>query len=162
MHNTADYHAIEQQIDQDIQSCQTLLQLLRHERTLLKDRDFDTLDKLMDEKTHWLARLEQSGQQRQAWIRATPWASSPDPAAAWNAWLQEIQQPNLSEKWQALKELLDACKSENDVNGKVIARGRQTYQRLVGILRGQDQQTLLYTGKGTSGNGYQAGPLGKA
>ena len=148
-------------IERDIATCEKLFNLLLHERDLLAERAFEPLDLIIQEKSDSLIQLEHSARQRQAWLIESGLNTQADPAAAFYTWLQENQQEHLSERWQRLKELLAQCQSANEVNGKIIHRGQATHQKLIGILRGQDQQTMLYTGKGIKKITGQAAPIGK-
>jgi flagellar biosynthesis protein FlgN len=149
-------------IESDIGACDKLIQLLHHERDLLAERAFETLELLIQEKSDWLKKLEHSSVQRQAWLLESGLNSHSDPAAAFQSWVTENNQEHLGERWQLLKIRLDECKNANEVNGKLIYRGQATHQKLIGILRGQDHQTMLYTGKGLKRTTGQPAPLGKA
>lgn len=149
-------------IENDINACETLIQLLHHERGLLAERAFETLDLVIQEKSDWLKKLEHSARERQAWLVESGLGTQTDPAAAFKSWLKDNQQELLEERWELLKTRLDECKNANEVNGKLIYRGQATHQKLIGILRGQDHQTMLYTGKGVKKATGQAAPIGKA
>jgi flagellar biosynthesis protein FlgN len=153
---------IAESIENDITACEKLLQLLLHERDLLAERAFDPLDIMIQEKGSWLIKLEHSARQRQKWLVESGLDTHTDPVAAFQLWLEENNQQQLGARWQLLKEQLDLCKDANEVNGKLIHRGQATNQTLIGILRGQDHQTMLYTGKGIKKTTGQLAPLGKA
>lgn len=149
-------------IEQDIVACETLVQLLQHERKLLADRAYDTLDSIIQEKSAWLIKLEQSAKTRQSLLIDSGINSADDPAAAFMAWLESSGQQKLAGRWQLLKTRMEECKNANEINGKLIYRGQATHQKLIGILRGQDSQTMLYTDKGVKKNSGQPLPIGKA
>lgn len=149
-------------IERDIGACEKLIQLLHHERGLLAERAFETLDMVIQEKADWLKKLEHSARERQDWLVESGLNSHSDSAAAFQTWIKENHQEHLGERWQLLKTRLDECKDANEVNGKLISRGQATHQKLIGILRGQDHQTMLYTGKGLKKTTGHAAPIGKA
>jgi flagella synthesis protein FlgN len=149
-------------IDGDIIACEHLIHLLHHERDLLSERAFEPLDLIIQEKADWLKKLEHSARVRQACLEASGIAQASDPNSAFLHWLTANKQEQLAERWERLKDLLNQCKEANEVNGKLIHRGQATHQTLVGILRGQDHQTMLYTGKGIKKNTGLAAPIGKA
>ncbi len=149
-------------IESDIHACQHLIQLLLHERDLLAERAFTPLDLIIQEKADWLKKLEHSARQRQDWLEASGLTQAADPGVAFSNWLTANNQEQLGGRWNHLKELLTQCQEANEVNGKLIHRGQATHQTLVGILRGQDHQTMLYTGKGVKKATGLAAPIGKA
>lgn len=149
-------------IESDITACEQLIRLLHHERDLLAERAFEPLDLIIQEKADWLKKLEHSARLRQSCLETSGLMQTADPSAAFLQWLTEHHQEHLSERWLRLKDLLNECQEANDVNGKLIHRGQATHQTLVGILRGQDHQTMLYTGKGIKKATGLAAPIGKA
>lgn len=153
---------IAESIESDITACQHLIHLLHHERDLLAERAFEPLDLIIQEKADWLKKLEHSARLRQACIEASGLPQQTDPNSAFVQWLTAHHQEHLSERWALLKDLLNQCKEANEVNGKLIHRSQATHQTLVGILRGQDHQTMLYTDKGIKKNTGLAAPIGKA
>ena len=156
------YNAVDQNIQQDMQACNALLALLQKEREQLIARQVDELDGIIQEKTQWLAHLEISAKTRSGWLTQTPLNRQTDPAEAWQALLASLNKPDLAERWQHLKTLLQSCRDQNEINGKLIARSQTTFTRLVNILRGQDTVTPLYTGKGGRSEGYSKHTLGQA
>ncbi|HRH78673.1 MAG TPA: flagellar protein FlgN [Cellvibrionaceae bacterium] len=149
-------------IESDITACEQLIRLLHHERDLLAERAFEPLDLIIQEKAAWLKKLEHSARLRQSCLETSGLTQTADPSAAFLQWLTEHNHEHLSERWALLKHLLNECQEANDVNGKLIHRGQATHQTLVGILRGQDHQTMLYTGKGVKKATGLAAPIGKA
>lgn len=152
MSKTASFQQIKTNIDGDINACNTLLQLLESERQALKDRDPTTLDGIIEEKTTNLQHLEHSAVQRSAWLGANP---TIDPQ---NKWLDLLKQTNqeLIPLWKTLQDKLKDCQTQNEINGKVLARNQQIFKRILGIVRGQSAPQDLYTQKGNrSNNGFQ-------
>ncbi|MEY4588453.1 MAG: hypothetical protein RL497_529 [Pseudomonadota bacterium] len=149
-------------IEHDIVACEKLFHLLVHERGLLAERAFELLDLIIQEKSDWLIKLEHSARQRHTWLVESGLNTQADPAAAFLKWLQENQHETLGERWEILKDQLAKCQDANEINGKLIHRGQATHQKLIGILRGQNHQTLLYTGKGIKKAAGYAEPIGKA
>lgn len=136
---------LEQHIQQDIKSCEILLQLLHAERDALKERQLDLLEDIIQNKAEHLLSLEKSANLRAQWL-ADPQAASATLEQRW-ATLLAKQAPHLQPLWQKLRDLLQTCQSENEVNGKMLGRSQQTLNRVLGLLRGQDTSPNLYSGK---------------
>lgn len=156
------YTAIAQNIAQDTQACEALLQLLSVEREQLKNRELDALDATIAAKAQWLGQLEHSAQQRTLWIQQSPLTAQQSLSDAWQQLLTDCAKPDLAEQWQYLKKLLQQCRDDNEINGKLISRSQTTFKRLVNILRGQEEQTQLYTGRGAKSESCAKQQLGQA
>lgn len=149
-------------ITHDINTCEQLLALLKEEQNLLKERKLDSLEQLVNEKSHLLNQLHHSAVSRAQWIahfnREKPAANQETEAA-----FSEIaEQLGLSEDWAALKSLFKACQDANEINGKTLARSHATHERLLNILRGQGNDQTLYTGKGAASKSQSGTRLGEA
>ena len=141
--------AVRQLIEQDIQTAKLLSDLLQQEHQILQQRDANQLNRIVAEKQHCMAKLEQSAKQRGGWINFLVERTGLTPSECWNRLLEELKDPELKTLWSELQELLNDCKQHNDVNGKIITRGQKTLKQLLGILRGQSMETpKLYTASG--------------
>ncbi len=141
-------------INNDIKVCEKLLTLLKNEREYLKKRNFDELDKLIEDKAKALKHLENSANSRTNIL--TQYASnlSDNEEVRWQKLIEKFNSHDLLQSWVRLKQLIVDCKSENEINGKLMTRNEHTFNRLLDILRGQEKGPELYTGKGSkSGNG---------
>lgn len=156
------YVAIAENIAQDITACKALIDLLQQEREHLMLRQVDALDDIVQAKTQWLSQLETSAHTRSQWLAQTPLNPAENPAKAWQVLLTQLNKPDLTQQWQALKGLLQTCQDENAINGKLITRNQTTFNKLVDILRGQDTLTPLYSGKGGKLGAYTKQMLGEA
>lgn len=149
-------------ITRDIETCEQLLVFLAQEQTLLKERELESLEQLVNDKSQLLNQLHQSAVSRTQWIahfnREKPNADQETEAA-----FSEIaEQLGLSEDWAKLKKLFKACQEANEVNGKTLARSQATHERLLNILRGQGNGQTLYTGKGAASKSNFGTRLGEA
>jgi flagella synthesis protein FlgN len=144
---------------QDISACQTLLTLLDNERQALKARDPQQLEDVIQNKTALLLHLEQSAKQRGQWVSV---AGTKQKSEA--LWLEQLRKldPVLERTWGEFKDLLKVCQEQNEINGKLLARNQQVFERLLAIVRGQGENSPLYTAKGNRGNGYNFQKLGEA
>lgn len=151
-----------QHIDQDLQICNNLLQLLKAERQALDERNFALLEEIIYQKSTALQSLERSADQRAAWLRDNPTAA-PDAALEdqWTALLTQSA-PQLVTRWESLRTLLAECQAANDVNGRLLSRKQATYAQLLKVMRGQTESANLYSPKGSARGRPPGQPLGSA
>lgn len=152
---------LENHINTDIETCNSLLQLMLDEREALKARDTEHLDRIIEAKVDGLQQLEQSAKQRSEWLLE----GKPQQALTnEKAWLDIIQAiaPAQEANWLQLREKLKECQEQNEINGKVLTRNQQVYQRVLGILRGQPVGGGLYTQGGSKSNSQWQQSIGEA
>lgn len=152
-------NAIQSQISSDIHACESLLSLFKSEREALKMRDTDSLDKILQDKSTYMEKLEQSATMRQQWTRQV---AQNDPEVAWNDLLSSLKGSDVKEQWLTLKKLFKRCKEENEINGRLVARNQQVYGRLIEILRGQTAAPNLYNAKGSASSQSGSNTFGEA
>lgn len=137
---------IQSLLEEDVKACNALLQLLEQERSALKERNHEQLEAIIHTKAHHLQHLENSAKIRSEWAHLYQ-SSEQNPEEKWRSIMDE-QAPTTVKLWQELKQLLQQCRQENEVNGKILSRNQKTFSRLMSILRGQTGSTSLYTNKG--------------
>ncbi|MBU3071143.1 flagellar protein FlgN [Aestuariicella sp. G3-2] len=143
--------AVQQLLSQDIQTAGSLLVLLKEEHQILQQRDHTRLGTLVGEKQVLMAKLEQSTRQRSAWVNFLVQRTGMSNEVCWNRLLNELDPVQLPPLWNELQALINECKQHNDLNGKMIARGQKTLQKLMGLMRGQMiEPANLYTAKGST------------
>lgn len=156
-------------ITADIHACEALLTLLEKERTALKERDLETLENIIHSKAAQLQHLEDSARTRSQWSQAFISHAQGDGATGTHKkddemWRQLLSQqaPELATSWQRLKKLMEKCRAENEVNGKVLSRNQKTFTRLMTILRGQTGSTNLYSASGSNQSHLPGQSIGQA
>lgn len=143
--------AVQQLISQDIQTSGALLKLLKEEHQVLQQRDHTRLGSLIGEKQVLMAQLEQSAKQRSGWVNFLVQRTRLSNEVCWDRLLQELDAVTLPPLWKEFQDLVEDCKKHNDLNGKMIARGQKTLQKLMGLMRGQTvEPSNLYTAKGST------------
>lgn len=157
---------VEDLLDQDLKVCESLLTFLDDEKKALKEKDIETLEGILEKKAQCLSHLEKSADIRTKWIFAyqaqIEGETDNTMGESWEALIETLREPNLSTKWERLKNLIVACKTQNEVNGKVISRNQQTFGRLLNIVRGQTQSTSLYTAGGSKQDSQLKQQIGEA
>lgn len=146
-------------IQQSTQAADRMIELLNHESQLLKQRETQQLEALLTEKNQCLADIATGARQRRLWLEQLGLNTDQE---NWLGLLQENGGQKFLQSWQELNAKLQQCQQLNDVNGKMIARGRQTINRLLDILRGQSDSPKLYTSRGSTQNNNNSNGLVKA
>lgn len=143
--------AVQQLLDQDIATATSLLTLLQEEHEVLQQRDHARLGTLINDKQALMALLEQNATQRSAWVRFLVERTQLSNEACWERLLNELDGVQLPPLWNQLQAIIADCKTHNDLNGKMIARGQKTLQQLTGLMRGQSTEApSLYTASGST------------
>jgi len=140
--------ALQQMIAQDTETAAALKALMLKERSLLEAREHDELPAIIEQKDQLLNRLGENALQRRSVLLDLGLAGD---AEGWEVFLNS--QPTLAdsrEPWQQLTALFTECQTLNDINGKMIARSKQTLGNLLNILRGQTAGPTLYNQSGTA------------
>ncbi|MGI1677403.1 MAG: flagellar protein FlgN [Cellvibrionaceae bacterium] len=150
---------IRQLIKKDYEDCETLLKLLLQERKALTDRNYDQYAESIDAKTEALKSIEKNSEARYALLHSY---SLPPTEGQWKKLIESIDDKNIQDEWHQLIEKLNECKHENEINGRLISRGKQTLGKLLNILRGQLDTTQVYTQSGKTEGGDNSHTVTKA
>lgn len=151
---------VQQMIAQDMASTEQLKNLLLQERELLEKREHDNLPSIIDQKDQLLDALAQNARQRQQLLQNLGLKTN---AQSWeDLLLAHTALAPLRESWKALTDAFSECQRLNDVNGKMIARSKQTLGNLLNILRGQVAAPQLYTQSGATTGNVSSHTLAKA
>ncbi len=151
---------VQQMIAQDMASTEQLKNLLLQERELLEKREHDNLPSIIDQKDQLLDALAQNARQRQQLLQNLGLKTN---AQSWEDLLSaHTALAPLRESWKALTDAFSECQRLNDVNGKMIARSKQTLGNLLNILRGQVAAPQLYTQSGATTGNVSSHTLAKA
>jgi len=153
------------QLQNDVSTCEKLLDLLGQEQEALAERNIEVLDTIIEHKTQQLEVLEKSAQLRTDWTRQSLGGATIDDSMIkerWQAIISSSEAPQISEQWEKLKVLQAKCKAANEVNGKILARNQKTFSRLLDIVRGQHSTPNLYSASGKSTGGHISHKVGEA
>lgn len=132
-------------LDEQSQTCTALLTLLQQECELLKQRERTQIEQLTRDKIPLITRLEAGRQTRQQWLRALGLTAD---QPHWEQLLNQHGGQKLLEDWQNLQARFSDCQRQNDINGRLVARGKQSLHRLLQVVRGQGDAPKLYTAGG--------------
>ncbi|MDO3385090.1 flagellar protein FlgN [Gilvimarinus sp. SDUM040013] len=151
---------VAQMLNNDIAAAEALLDLLRQENELLKERKHPELETIVSAKSEHLNTLDAHARERSALLKSLGLANDSD------GWVQYMHsQPPLvalTEQWTQLQELVHQCTLQNDKNGKLINRSQQTLNRLLDLVKGKGAGENLYNAKGATTNRAASGTMVKA
>jgi len=151
----------EQLITAQKDQTEQLLNLLKQEYDLLKNRQVDTLEALSADKQVIVNTLEQMNQTWQSTLREHN--IKIDLAEITKA-LQNADNnasQGLFQSWQTLSELAKACQRQNQINGAVLVLRQQVTQQTIDLLRGQTNEGT-YDTNGQRKPGGEGHSLAKA
>lgn len=150
------------------EACQLLDQLalvLTDERLALEQQDAEQTLALLEQKSELLSRLDHNAQERSQFLISQGFEANESGTLDYFGTLEATNADQHKSLWTALQGKLEACKSANGVNGKIINRSRQQIDRLMEILRGTPDNAdggKLYTQAGSAASVGSQRPLAKA
>jgi flagella synthesis protein FlgN len=136
-------------INTDLVLTSELLKTLQLEREALKQREFDSVVAIVESKTQLLDQLDSNSRQRQSLLHQAGFTGNQRQI---KQVIEQLNDKNLQRDWNKLLDVVKQCKHENAVNGKMVARGRQTLGHLLNLLRGQVGTPQLYDESGSTTN----------
>lgn len=150
-------------LEKDRTQLDALAQLLQEEKRCLEQRDLDKLTTLLQNKQTLLAAIEQDDHARRQLLGKAGLKA------------EQLNLPNLrlilskSPDYQALAELVESvenrlkhCRELTEINSAIVHRSRINTQRTLGILRGSESLTALYTSHGATQGNNEKRDLGSA
>lgn len=141
----AHQRAIATLLQQDLQACNALEELLTQEGNALAQKDYSKQSQLIELKSQKLADLDSNSQKRQRFLISL---KLPATQESWEGLLKQLDNPEIDKLWQQLQDKFNQCQRLNEINGKVISRSRQVMSRLLNIMRGQVATPDLYNQAG--------------
>lgn len=135
------------QLQEELSTARTLLNLLKEEQAQLIAADIDALTALTEEKTRLVTRMSELATERHDALSASGFAAS---EAGMQAWLENRQPEELRKAWLALLELARAAKEINRSNGLLIGKHLNRNQSALNALKGGPQGQALYGPNGQS------------
>lgn len=147
---------------EELATTERLEQFLRREYDALKSRDLVGLEQIVTEKQTCVDRLRGLIADRLAYLRERgASADAPGLAAQVDA-LPSPERDETSGLWAALERAAERVRTQNEVNGTVIAASRNHVERMLAILRGRDSLDFLYDHDTRKVFGGGSQPIAKA
>lgn len=141
-------------LKQDISELSNLYKLLETEKETLKTRDSQTIKSIADSKQLIIHSLESRAKLKAKLIAKSGLGIRPGEV---ETSLKTLKDPELIALWQESRNKLSQCKDKNHVNGSIITRTLSRTNKLMSIVRGQNNSQKLYgqQGKESSYSGSQ-------
>lgn len=149
-------------LDNELDHCQLLTNILLAERRLVETRQLDELPNILRQKADLLVVIESGHNLRQSWLLSVslPTSYSEFLKKAQDGEIDESETSTSSspsaalclEKWQELNAAKESANEQNTVNGIVITRAKKRNGEQLGILKGINPGKELYDAKGQAIN----------
>jgi flagellar biosynthesis/type III secretory pathway chaperone len=128
-------HILEQQ-----QHClEQIIQLLKAENAAILERNIKLIDNYLDKKLMLLSQLEQLDKQRQNYFEQQTGISYSHSNFA--HFIKQHPSDAVQNVWQLIKVMLPECKTQNEVNGKMISIRKENTDQVLQILLGRPQNS---------------------
>lgn len=137
---------------QETAIAQRLYEVMAQEQSALQRMDTASIQALAQEKSRLLAALDEQLAVRQRLVPNSQQAGALDNLIAR---LPEPLSQSLKALTEQLRELLQRCHSQNEINGRIISASRRSVERSLSLLRGHQPDAVLYT---PSGGAARIGP----
>lgn len=119
-------------IQQDCGRYAELQQLLLNQHGLLASHDVDGLTQHNLQQTRLMADIQQQAQQRCQHLLALGLKPDEKGMATLITKLPTALQQSVSGQWQRLEQMLQLCRRQNDLNGRLLAGQIETINTLLG------------------------------
>jgi len=127
---------------ENIETCSDqLYQCLSDERDALCNNQYETIMALAEKKQFLVAELDQLDQQRRQLSGSIDFAQ-----------FLSQSSPELNQAWQALRDKIQRCQQQNEVNGRMLNRRNQIAQETLNILTGRSNGDETTYGPGGKTN----------
>lgn len=152
--------ALLQQLTDDLDLARQLLELAETELAALGERDLSRLEDILAQKQPLIMQLSQHGAERAALLKA---CRLPMDRLGLATLLEgDALQAAILEAADQLGERLEACRSVNERNGRLIRANQAVVGSMLGILRGQGDAPSLYDSRGATARVSHQRPLSQA
>ncbi|TFZ17672.1 flagellar protein FlgN [Stutzerimonas stutzeri] len=148
------------QLTDDIGIAGQLLELSDQEFTALSERDLASLENILAKKQPLLALLGQHSTQRSQWLTAQQLSADRTGLEALAA--RSEKGAAILEQAQRLETILEACRSANERNGRLIRANQSAVGSMLDILQGKNETPSLYDNRGGAAKVAKQRPLSQA
>ena len=149
-----------QQLTDDIGIAGKLLELTNAEYQALAERNLAGLEQLLTQKQTLLALLGQHGTLRSQTLANAQLSADRNGLAVFAA--RSSQGEQILAQAEKLDELLEACRSANERNGKLIRANQSAVGSMLRVLQGSNQTPDLYDRRGAAARTASHRPLSQA
>lgn len=126
----------------------SLLQALKKEQKVLENASADELNDIVEQKNQLLKQLEGAATRLNEQLSAANLPQTDTGIAALISQQVQSEQEQCRAYWQNLKQLLKDCQQQNEINGTLMALGKQQLDFLVTALKGGSDEATTYDAQG--------------
>jgi flagellar biosynthesis/type III secretory pathway chaperone len=145
-------------LEKDILLAGQLATILDQEYQALSQNGLDELELIATHKKQVVEQIEANTQARVQLLLLLKVKNTTQDIEALIASCHQPLRAQLTGNWQKLKQILNGCYQQNQINGRIIHISQQTTQQLLGVLYGKTSQHKIYTPQGqlhnTQGSHY--------
>ena len=128
---------------------QSLKDLMLDEKKAVEDNQVDKLIPIAEDKQLLLEQVEKASNTRQLFLNKH--ASGQSGLDRLNSFIsQSSASSQLRMQFDSVQEALQDCKNLNDTNAKIIAISQRNVERNLNILKGVDNDAMVYTANGST------------
>lgn len=121
-------------LEQEHLCLEQVIQLLKTENTAIIERDIESMGHLLDKKLPLLSKIEQLDQQRQQYFEQQSGLSYQH--SAFTHFIEQYSSQATHAMWHTIKEKLSECKTQNELNGRIISIKKDNTEQILQILLG--------------------------
>lgn len=136
---------------QEVDAATALLKILGEEYAALTRRDADNMEAVVAAKKEHIATLEHLSKRQVMTLQGAGYALDSDGLQCYVEHHDRDGRHQLRALLDRVKHLLMQCKEQNELNGRLVALGRQHTQHALALLRGEEPAAACYAPKGTNG-----------
>ncbi len=133
------------QIDAELDLARTMLDLLQHEHAVLTNGAPDAIKSISKQKLEHMQLMEQNIGRRNQFLRSCRLTTDEQGIEQAVAMMGDRE---LSANWEELKTIAKQLKTQNDLNGGIIALGQRRVKQALDILSGKENLTGTYSQSG--------------
>ncbi|AHL75024.1 flagellar biosynthesis protein FlgN [Stutzerimonas stutzeri] len=149
-----------QQLVDDIGTARKLLELTDAEYQALAERDLASLEQLLTQKQTLLALLSQHGSLRSQTLAKAQLSADKSGLSTFAA--SSTVGAEIVEQAEKLDGILQACRSANERNGRLIRVNQNAVGSMLQVLQGTNQTPDLYDRRGAAARSANHRPLSQA
>lgn len=129
---------LRQRLEQEAEQLELLASALEAEHEALSRNDLEGLETVIADKEARVARVQEYGEARSRLLEAAGLTvDEAGMAAALGQVAPELREP-LAQTWQSIKERLQTCQRQNEINGRVVREGMRLSRQALHLLVGGD------------------------
>jgi flagella synthesis protein FlgN len=151
--------AMKVMVGKDKAVSEKLMNLLKKEAQVIKQKNYDSLNEILSKKTPLLDQLKHHADIRRQWLTSLFKVTN---ETHWKTFMASFEQPEITQQWEEVNRNINRCKELNEINGLLISRGQKTYEQLLFLLKGGNRQSDTYTSKGNKQSIRAYGTVAKA